>query len=200
MRTPRRPLRRDLVSVAVTSCVLLCARASLADHYRVPTGSMEPTVAVGDHVCVNKLAYGLRLPATQTYVARAAAPQRGEVVVLVSPTDGEVLLKRVVAVPGDVVAVIDGRPILDGVPASMHSEGGGVVEELGEHRHALGTAFGGGPDLPPTLVPESRYLVLGDNRGNSLDGRSFGWVSRDAILGRVAAVCLHDGHPVWKPL
>jgi signal peptidase I len=189
-----------LFSLAVISGVLLSARASLADHYRIPTGSMEPTVAVGDQVCVNKLAYGLRVPASQTYLARAAEPQRGEVVVLLSPTDGEVLLKRVVAVPGDVVAVVDGRPILDGIPASTHAEDGGLVEQQGEHKHPLGTAFGGGPDLAPVRVPQDRFLVLGDNRGNSQDGRYFGWVSRGAILGRVAAVCLHEGRPVWQPL
>jgi signal peptidase I len=200
MSTPRRSVPRELLSVGVIAGVLFCARASLADHYTVPTGSMEPTVAVDDQVCVNKLAYGLRIPASQTYVARTAEPQRGEVVVLLSPTDGTVLLKRIVAVPGDVVAVVAGRPILDGVPASTNIENGAVVERLGEHTHALGTSFGGGPDLAPALVPQGRYLVLGDNRGNSQDGRSFGWVERDAILGRAAAVCVHGGRPVWQPL
>ena len=155
---------------------------------------------VGDHICVNKLAYGLRVPASETYVVRGASPRRGEVVVLASPVDGQVLLKRVVAVPGDDVAVIGGRPVIDGVAVPVADEAGVIVETLGEHPHRLGLDFGGGPDLPDTRVPSGQYLVLGDNRGNSRDGRSFGWVSRDAILGRAAAVCLHDGRPVWNDL
>jgi signal peptidase I len=59
---------------------------------------------------------------------------------------------------------------------------------------------GGGPDFGPTLVPKDAYLVLGDNRGNSRDGRYFGWVKRDAILGKAVAVCLHAGKPVWQAL
>jgi signal peptidase I len=200
MGTRSRSLPRDLLTVATLATVLLGARASLADHYTVPSGSMEPTVAVGDQVCVNKLAYGLRLPASQVYVLHRAAPARGDVVVLDSPVDGKVLLKRVVAVPGDLVAVVDGRPVINGAAVPEHAEDGGLVEELGDHPHQVGTGFGGGPDLAPARVPEGRFLVLGDNRGNSQDGRFFGWVSGDTILGRAEAVCLHDGRPVWTSL
>ncbi|MGH7294153.1 MAG: signal peptidase I, partial [Polyangiaceae bacterium] len=77
---------------------------------------------------------------------------------------------------------------------------GGLVEELGGKEHALSSEYGGGPDFGPTRVPAGEYLVLGDNRGNSRDGRFFGWVDRGAILGRAVAVCLRDGKPVWKPL
>ncbi len=195
-----RVFRRDLLGCLLGGAVILVARASFADHYRVPTGSMEPTVLVGDHICVNKLAYGLRVPASETYVVRGRDPMRGDVVVLDSPADGEVLLKRVVAVPGDEVAVVGGRPILDGRPVPLLEDGGATREVLGGHTHALGMEYGGGPDLPATRVPQDRYLVLGDNRGNSRDGRSFGWVSRGAILGRAEAVCLRAGKPVWTGL
>ena len=197
---PIRSTPRDAVPILVTCAALLCARASLADHYRVPSGSMEPTVSVGDQICVNKLAYGLRIPASEAYVVRTTVPKRGEVVVLDSPADGRVLLKRVVAVPGDVTAVVDGTPVVNDEPISTLEVDGGIVEQLGEHPHAVSHAFGGGPDLARVRVPNEHYLVLGDNRGNSQDGRYFGWVNRDAILGRAAAVCMHDGSPVWNPL
>jgi signal peptidase I len=182
--------------------LLLVARASFADHYRVPSGSMEPTVDIGDHVCVDKTAYGMRLPFSQTYVLHGADPARGDVVVLASPVDGEVLLKRVVAVPGDEVTVRDGRVTIDGapVPTRASGDGDGSVEELLGRAHALGAGYGGGPDFGPTRVPERGYLVLGDNRGNSNDGRFFGWVARDAILGRAVSVCVRGGAPVWRPL
>ena len=149
---------------------------------------------------MDKFAYGLRLPDSQTYLVRRAGPERGEVVVLASPIDGEVLLKRVIAGPGDTVAVVDGVPVINGEPASVEEANGGLRETLGGHAHPLGLQYGGGPDLAGTRVPEDHYLVLGDNRGNSSDGRFFGWVARDAILGRVAAVCLRDGRPVWQGL
>jgi signal peptidase I len=195
-----RSIPRDLVSVLGASAIVLVARASFADHYQVPSGSMEPTVQVGDQICVNKMAYGIRVPASQSYVVRGAGPARGDVVVLSSPSDGEVLLKRVVAVPGDAVEVSDGRVAIDGAPVPVREDDGGVVEELGGREHALSTEYGGGPDFGPTRVPDGEYLVLGDNRGNSKDGRYFGWVSRGAILGRAVAVCLHGGKPVWQPL
>jgi signal peptidase I len=200
MSLRNRSIPRDLVSVLGASAIILVARASFADHYQVPSGSMEPTVQVGDQICVNKIAYGLRVPASQSYVVRGAGPARGDVVVLSSPSDGEVLLKRIVAVPGDDVEVSDGRVAIDGVPAPVRQDDGGVVEELGGREHALSTEYGGGPDFGPTRVPEDEYLVLGDNRGNSKDGRYFGWVARGAILGRAVAVCLHGRKPVWQPL
>jgi signal peptidase I len=201
MAMHKRSLPRDLVSVLAAAAVVLVARASFADHYQVPSGSMEPTVAVGDQICVYKAAYGLRVPASQTYLLEGAGPARGDVVVLSSPADGEVLLKRVVAVPGDVVAVSAGRVAIDGQPAPLKADGdGGVTEELGGREHALSTEFGGGPDFGPTLVPAGSYLVLGDNRGNSRDGRFFGWVPRGAILGKAEAVCLHGGKLVWQGL
>jgi signal peptidase I len=194
-------LPRDLLFVLVMSATLFVARASLADHYVVPSGSMEPTVAVGDHVCVNKLAYGLRVPESEVYVLPASGPARGDVVVLDSPADGQVLLKRVVAVPGDRVAVNGGRLTLDGVEIATNVTGAdALVEHLGQHTHAVSLDFGGGPDLAGTVIPAGRYLVLGDNRGNSRDGRYFGLVARGAILGRAEAVCIHDGRPVWRGL
>lgn len=200
MRLRSRSVVRDVVPVLVAAAVVLVARSSFADHYVVPSGSMEPTVEVGDQVCVSKIAYGLRVPASHAYVVHGSAPARGDVVVLASPTDGEVLLKRVVAVPGDVVEVDAGHVTIDGVPAPVTEKDGGLVEQLGGRAHPLGAEYGGGPDFGPTRVPADRFLVLGDNRGNSRDGRFFGWVDRDAILGRALAVCLRDGMPVWRPL
>ena len=200
MTPRRRSFLRDMVPVLAACSVVFVARSSFADHYRVPSGSMEPTVQVGDQICVNKAAYGLRVPVSQTYLAHAAAPARGDVVVLTSPADGQVLLKRVVAVPGDLVEVRSGRVAIGGRFAPVHVHDGALVEELDGHAHELGDDFGGGPGFGPTRVPEGRFLVLGDNRGNSLDGRFFGWVDRDAILGHAVAVCVRDGLPTWHSL
>jgi signal peptidase I len=199
-RARRRSVARDVASILVASAVVFTARASLADHYVVPSGSMQPTVHVADRIFVNKLAYGLRVPLTDVYLVDAAGPSRGDVVVLSSPEDGKVLLKRVVALPGDRVRVEDGAIAIDGVAVPVVVDGGAVIESLGAARHELDLANGGGPDFGPVTVPTDHYLVLGDARGNSNDGRYFGFVARTKILGRAAAVILRDGKPTLLAL
>jgi len=188
---------RDLASILAAVAVALVTRSSLADHYVVPTGSMLPTVQLDDHVIVSKLAYGVHLPLVPGYVAHFGGPARGDVVVLTAPDTGIVLLKRVVALPGDRVRVHDGKLEVNGKQVPVEEKNGVPEEELGKHPHALDLSDGGGPDLGPLTVPADRYLVLGDNRGNSRDGRYFGFVARDAILGHVEGVLIRGGHPTW---
>lgn len=192
----QRSFFRTVLQVGSAAAVAFTARASLADHYRVPSGSMEPTVHVGDRIMVSKAAYGLRLPLTDTYLVRYAVPARGDVVVIEPPDDeskhaadadvlGSVLLKRVVAVEGDLVEVRDGRVHIDG-------------REVPEARISLDA--GGGPDLAPLRVPAGKVLLLGDNRGNSRDGRTFGFVDRERVLGRAVTVIARDGRLSLLPL
>lgn len=192
MRSSR---RRSILQVAIIAGVTFSVRASFADHYRVPSGSMEPTVQVGDRILVEKAAYGLRVPATEIYALHFSPPSRGDVVVLLPPdgdiyddamdrATGTVLLKRVVAVGGDLVEVRSGIVMIDGKRADDHAS----------------LAEGGGPDFGPVRVPDGKVLVLGDNRGNSRDGRYFGFVDRDRIVGRACAVVFRDGHFDYDPL
>jgi signal peptidase I len=179
--------------LAVFALIFLSARSSLADHYLVPTGSMQPTVEIDDHILVNKAAYGLRVPFSSAYVARFAGPAVGDVVVLDSPEVDKVLLKRVVGVPGSVVEVAGGRIRIDGKLAPVEQRGNELYEQLGHADHALRLTRGGGPDWGPITIPADRYLVMGDNRGDSHDGRAFGLVSREAILGRALGVFWRSG-------
>jgi signal peptidase I len=192
----RRSLR-DVSSVLAAAAVALVARSSFADHYVVPTGSMLPTVQLQDHVLVSKLAYGVHLPLVSGYVARFSGPARGDVVVLNAPDTGIVLLKRVAAVPGDRVRVHGGELEVNGKPVPVDERDGVPYESLGATPHALDLSDGGGPDLGPLTLPADRYLVLGDNRGNSRDGRFFGLVDRNAILGHVEGVLIRGGRPTW---
>ncbi|MDI3288463.1 signal peptidase I [Polyangium sp. 15x6] len=185
--------------MATVVAVMLLARTSLADHYVVPSGSMEPTIHVGDRILVDKRAFGVRLPVVDTYVLPTTEPKPGDVVVLASPENDATLLKRVVAGPGDMVTVKDGRVTLNGQEAPVTHEPGGDYEELGDTRHPLRLGFGG-PDFGPARVPDGHYLVMGDNRGNSHDGRVFGFVARDAIRGRAVRVFLRNGDLAWKSL
>ena len=186
-----------MVRVAAIVSTVMGARTSLADHYYVPSGSMEPTVAVGDRLLVNKLAYDLRLPFTSVRLWARADPARGDMVVFPSPESGETLVKRVIAVPGDEVTVRDGQVSLNGRQVALKAGGDTLIEQLAGHPHPLSLRAGGGPDFGPVRLPASRYLVMGDNRGNSHDGRSFGLVDRAAFRGRVEGLYLHDGHLGW---
>ncbi|HEX2692169.1 MAG TPA: signal peptidase I [Kofleriaceae bacterium] len=193
VRSRVRQIARELLVIAAFALVLMSARSSLADHYLVPTGSMQPTVEIDDRILVNKAAYGLRIPFTGTYVARFEGPRVGDVVVLDSPEEDKVLLKRVVGIPGTQVEVRGGRIMLDGKTALVEQRGGEIYERLGGALHQIRLTRGGGPAYGPVTIPDGQYLVMGDNRGDSHDGRDFGLVSRDAILGRATGVFWRSG-------
>jgi signal peptidase I len=199
VRSRTRRIAREVLTVAVFALVLMSARSSVADHYLVPTGSMQPTVEIDDHVLVNKAAYGLRVPFSRSYLARFGGPAVGDVVVLDAPDEDKVLLKRVVGVPGTRVEVRGGRVRIDGELAPVEQRGDALYEQLGGADHALRLTRGGGPDWGPVTIPDGRYLVMGDNRGDSRDGRFFGLVTREAILGRAVGVFWRSG-PTWDGL
>jgi signal peptidase I len=178
--------RREILTIALLALCILSARSTLADHYVVPTGSMKPTVEIKDRVFVNKLAYGLHIPFFRPYLIDFDGPHREDVVVLDSPVDEVTLLKRVVAEPGDLVSVTAGKISIGG-------------KEL-EHNHQILITKDGGQDLPEQRVPEGHYLVMGDNRGESFDGRYFGFVERDRIRGKAIAVYWSDGGFAWRKL
>ena len=161
---------------------------------------MQPSVEPGDHVAVHKAAYGLRIPWTGQWLTEVAMPARGDVVVLQSPETGEVLLKRVVAMAGDRVAVRGGRIWIDGRAIPIRTARGTLREQLGDRSHLLRITSSGGPDLPVVVVPEGSLLVMGDNRGNSHDGRSFGFVEARAVIGRALSVIYRDGALRWIKL
>jgi signal peptidase I len=200
----RRHWLREVLTVLVFVAAVSVARASVADHYYVPTGSMIPTVEVGDRVVVSKLAYGLRVPFTDATVLSFDGPAAGDVVVLRSPEDGITLLKRVVAVPGDLVSVHEGRLWRNGrlVPVARVGVGDGAQlwEGLGQRAHPLRLTRGGGMDMAPTQLGRDEYLVMGDNRGESHDGRAFGLVHRRAIMGKALSVWMRQGDLCWRSL
>lgn len=176
-------------------------RSALADWNDVPTPSMKPTIQVGDRVVVNKLAYDLKIPFTRIAVAKWGDPERGDIVVLFSPHGGTRLVKRVVGLPGDEVAMIEnqlfinGRPVPWSPPSTVSTEQGDAIvvdEQLGTRTHKVmlmpQLALGSYRSYPMHVVPAGHYFVLGDNRDNSNDSRAFGFIERKRIVGRAFAV------------
>ena len=192
-------LRREALPLLVLLLLLGTARAAFANHYQVPSGSMQPTLQPGDRVAVDMSAYGLRVPFTRHVLVQRGVPRRGDVAVFNSPADGVRLIKRVVAVAGDHVRLRDGRLTINDVPLAL--DDGAPVEDFGTRLARLDLADGGGPDIPGVVVPPGHVLVLGDHRGRSADGRWFGFVEADALYGRAVAVYWRRGEgPGWQRL
>lgn len=194
-----RRIARDWLPTLSLLLLLTVARTSFANHYSVPSGSMEPTLRPGDHVAVNMLAYGLRVPFTDIELIDRGEPRPGDVVVFKSPADGVRLIKRVVAVGGDLVELRDGRLRIDGRPLGDVADS--RQERFGTRVVQLDLSDGGGPDIAPFRVPAGMALVLGDHRGNSLDGRFFGLVPMDSLYGKATAVFYRSGEGFgWRRL
>ncbi len=190
---------REVVTLAAVVLVALAARSSLADHYVVPSGSMEYTLLPGDRVFVDKMAYGLRVPFSDWNLTGGERPARGEIVIFDSPEDGTRLIKRIVAVGGDRVTLRRGRLSIDG--SELADPAHPDVERIGSRLARLNLSLGGGRDLTDLEIPAGHVLVVGDFRGNSSDGRYFGVIDQAAIYARAKAVYWRSGEAfVWQPL
>ncbi len=179
-------------------------RTAIADWNPIPSGSMRPNLLEGDVVFVNRIAYDLKLPLTDVIVSRLGDPHRGDIVTFISPADGKRLIKRLVALPGDVVEMRDKRLFINGVPDDYRMLetvaeplGNGEVlpavrlsEMSGDGQHTVQWL----PDLErsanfgPVAVPADKYLMLGDNRDNSVDSRYIGFIPRKALIGRAERI------------
>ena len=186
MKRLTRLLRSEWGKLALLALLLLAGRSSLADHYHVPSGSMEYSLMPGDRVVVDKTAYGIRIPFTKIDLVDVARPRAGDIAVFDSPVDGTLLIKRIVAVGGDRVDLINGQLSVNGQPLARSDRP--VVEHYDGRSWELNLADGGGPDIPGLVLPAGKVLALGDHRGNSRDGRYFGLVDERELYGRAIAV------------
>ena len=149
-----------LTFLAVAAVLLLGVREFVAEPFRIPSASMAPTLRAGDHVVVDKLAF------------RIGDAHRGQIAVLHEPSSGDLVLKRIVAVAGDVVGIEDGVLVVNrGRPVEPYADPASIDSEY----------FG------PVTVPAGAVFVLGDNRSNSVDSRDFGVVPVTNLVGRVRA-------------
>lgn len=196
---PRRWLRNEILPLLLMLVLLGAARSTLANHYHVPSSSMEPTLQPGDRVLVDMSAYGFRLPFTRVRPFGNAMPQAGDVAIFDSPIDGVLMIKRVVAVAGDEVELNNGTLTINGQRLA-----GTVVaghERFGEREVNIKLDRGGGPDIVGTRVPDGFVLALGDYRGNSIDSRYYGLIPASELYGRATRVYYRrDEGLVWKPL
>ncbi|WP_390594860.1 signal peptidase I [Simiduia litorea] len=182
---------------------VLVLRSFLVEPFQIPSASMVPTLQIGDFILVNKFAYGIRLPVTNTKIIDVGEPQRGDVMVFFPPHKPDTyFIKRVLGLPGDSVRLDNGTFTINGnqVPAELlaqlpvgRPQYQVLKETLGEATHEIHRAM-----VPGSLsqsgqweVPAGHYLMVGDNRDNSSDGRDWGFVAEDAIVGQAFAIWMH---------
>ncbi|HYQ72721.1 MAG TPA: signal peptidase I [Gammaproteobacteria bacterium] len=185
---------------------VLLLRSFLVEPFRIPSGSMMPTLLVGDFILVNKFAYGIRLPVVNTKVIDVGEPERGDVVVFRYPKDPTVdYIKRVIGLPGDTiryankVVYVNGRPAGQ-VPAGVYlGKGSGVSmsgaskrrEQLGDLQHDILVM----PRTPGVqgqyVVGDGEYFVMGDNRDNSNDSRYWGTVPEENLVGKAFRIWMN---------
>lgn len=213
-------IRKEGIPTAALLAAVLAFRSMVAEPYKVPTGSMEPTILPGDRLIVSKLSYDLRVPWLGYRIASLGKPQRGDIIVFKYPRDTNVdYVKRVVGLPGDMLEVVDGYLTINGErlkttsPAVVPREGrlpgvpgdedqaivydetmGSLVHKIQRLPHDPMPATG------PLKVPDDQYYFMGDNRDNSNDSRYWGFVPADNLKGRATRIWFSvDWREGWVP-
>ena len=183
--------------------VVLVLRSFLFEPFQIPSGSMIPTLKVGDFILVNKYSYGLRLPLSGTKVIPVSDPKRGDVMVFIPPHKSQHYIKRVVGLPGDTVEMRNGVLYVNGEEMLQKPLEGGwqlgdpfhivQTEQLGDVEHAIRRKVSPSPvsQSYSKQIPEGYYCMIGDNRDNSRDSREWGLVPEKNIVGKAVAVWMH---------
>lgn len=204
-----------------TAVVIIVIRSFIFEPFRIPSGSMLPTLEIGDMVVVNRFSYGLRMPLTNQVIVPLGSPERGDVVVFRNPMrHDEIYIKRVIALPGDRVDYLNRRLFINGQLQSLDKVGayleadqqGGhptiYREQLGEVAHDVllmpkAARFDWHMSYPyeqncqyagedfSCVVPEGHYFMMGDNRDNSADSRWWGFLPDELLLGRASFIILN---------
>jgi len=196
--------------------IVLLLRSFLVEPFRIPSGSMMPTLLIGDFILVNKFAYGIRLPVLNKKVIDIDEPERGDVVVFRYPEDTSIdYIKRIVGLPGDrigyydKVVYINGEAVAQELMGSFTGVGSGISmsgaairqEHLGNIDHAILVMSGMPSGNGEIHVPEGHYFVMGDNRDNSKDSRFWGFLPEDHLKGKAFMIWMNwdsaNGGVAW---
>lgn len=205
---------RELRAIFLIFLAVFCFRSSFLNWYVIPSGSLLPSLKIGDHVVVNKLSYGFMLPLMETQLFSWSSPKRGEIVVFKGPKSSKdlTMIKRVVGLPGDTVSFTNGVLTINGVQAQEQPVNDPLVASHFGNDNTYDkpymfdiyqeSGFSESPHYVMRLkynshteretrvwkVPPHKLLLMGDNRDNSADGRVWGFMDEDRIYGRAFLV------------
>lgn len=184
--------REYFEAIVIAVLLALFIRTFVVQAFKIPSGSMLPTLQIGDHLLVSKFLYGVKVPFTGSLLVPFKKIGRGDVVVFRFPKDRSVdYIKRVIGTPGDTVEIrdkkvfVNGKPIVD---SHAHIASAKILDAKSSPRDNKG----------PILVPEDRIFVMGDNRDNSYDSRFWGFVDQKDVLGK--AFILYWSWDIKEPL
>lgn len=178
---------------------VLIIRSFIFEPFRIPSGSMKPTLVIGDFIFVKKFSYGLRLPVTETIIIETGHPERGDVVVFRLPSNPSInYIKRVIGLPGDEVAFERQRLTINGVTMDLQATGEVFerapvyIENLDGREHkTLIYDPGHSKQDGVYIIPEGQYFVMGDNRDRSKDSRYIGAIPEKYLVGEAVRVWMH---------
>ena len=188
--------------------IVLLIRSFIIEPFRIPSGSMLPTLEIGDFIMVNKFTYGIKLPVSHSNLVEMNVPQRGDVVVFRYPEDTtKDYIKRVVGIPGDQVVYKDKQLRINGVPITQVADGNEPyasiygtdlfekTEYIGDVKHnILVTDIFMDTPQREWQIPETSYFVMGDNRDNSNDSRVWGMVPEQNLVGKAFLIWMNWNH------
>jgi len=170
-------LREYIEAILWAVFLVMAVRTCVVQPFKIPSGSMENTMLVGDHLFVNKFIYGIRVPFTNLRLPSIREPERGDVLVFKYPQDrSKDFIKRVIGVPGDVVLIRDKQIFVNNKPyINLH--------EINKEGNILPAGSSPRDNFGPIRVPYNSYFVMGDNRDNSYDSRFWGFVEKTDVVG-----------------
>ncbi len=170
-------VREYAESIIIAVILALVIRTFVVQAFKIPSGSMEDTLAIGDHILVSKFIYGTKIPFTSSRILKIRDPRRGDVIVFEYPEDpSKDFIKRVIGTPGDTVQVVNKKVYVNGKlyvnPHEVHKESDIIPKEQNPR-----------DNMDPVTVPANSYFVMGDNRDRSYDSRFWKFVRNDQIKG-----------------
>jgi signal peptidase I len=217
MQTKKSFFKEWIEPFLIAAVVALFIRQFVVEAFKIPSGSMIPTLLIGDHLLVNKFIYGPRIPFTDERIFTWEEPKRGDIIVFKYPeNEAKDFIKRVVGLPGDKIEIkkgvlfINDQPIRttdlgvfnsndQGTASPYHQKPKLLQEQLGTINHEILYLHDQSSyNFGPILVPKSAVFVMGDNRDNSQDSRVWGFVQENKILGKALIIYWSwDGNDRW---
>lgn len=181
-QAPKSGLRENIEAIVIAILLALVIRTFIVQAFKIPSGSMLPTLQIGDHILVSKFIYGVKMPFTGSTLIPITDPKPNDIVVFQFPKNPELdYIKRVIAVGGDIVEIKDKKISINGKP---FTDTHGVYQD----NLILPAAAAPRDNFGPTTVPAGKLFVMGDNRDNSFDGRFWGFVDLKAVRGKAWAI------------